>query len=284
MQFEIQHTTVYRYARPVSLEEHRLLLFPRGSHDVRVLASSLRCTPEADLHWSQDVFGNVVATAMFGEAAKELVIDSHVTVEQCAPTWPVYQIAPAAHSYPFVYSHAEFVDLGGYLAPQHEDANRAISDWARAHVYSSPTDTLSLLKDINNSILGSVKYRTRDEAGTQSPIETLSLLSGSCRDIAALFIDAVRHLGFGARAVSGYLFDPDVLPHDAGSTHAWAEVYLPAAGWIAFDPTHQRVGLANLVPTAVGRCNNQIMPVSGGYFGSAEDFLEMDVRVSVAAS
>ncbi len=83
----------------------------------------------------------------------------------------------------------------------------------------------------------------------------------------------------GARAVSGYLFDPDTPLGDDGSTHAWAEVYLPGAGWIAFDPTHRRVGSANLIPVAAGRCNNVIMPVSGGYVGAAEDFVAMNVTV-----
>src|SRR5690606_18824325 len=98
------------------------------------------------------------------------------------------------------------------------------------------TDTLSLLKDLNNGVLGDILYRVRDEQGTQTPAETLTLKSGSCRDIAGLFIEAGRHLGFGARAVSGYLFDPEQQADDSGSTHAWAEIYLPGAGWIAFDP------------------------------------------------
>ncbi len=136
-------------------------------------------------------------------------------------------------------------------------------------------------QDINSGTTAAVAYRTRDEEGTQAPLETLTLGSGSCRDIAALFIDAVRHLGFGARAVSGYLFDPDVSDDDAGSTHAWAEVYLPCAGWIAFDPTHQRVGSANLIPVAVGRCNGQIMPVIGDYIGATEDYLSLEVMVQV---
>ncbi|WP_176594421.1 PHB depolymerase family esterase [Sphingobium sp. EM0848] len=82
-------------------------------------------------------------------------------------------------------------------------------------------------------------------------------------------------------AVSGYLFDPDVGVRDPGSTHAWAEVYLPTAGWIAFDPTHRRVGSSNLIAIAVGRCNSQIMPIRGGFTGAPDDFLGMDVRVSV---
>ena len=281
MKLHIQHSTTYRYARQVTLQPHRLMVFPRGSHELRVLTSSLLCTPGAELDWSQDVFGNVVATATLGAAAAELVIESLVTVEQCAPAWPIFRIAPGAHSYPFAYSDPEVLDLGSFLVPQHPDPGEVVANWARAFIHSSPTDTLSLLKDINNGVLGSVTYRTRDEAGTQAPAETLQVASGSCRDVAALFLDAVRHLGFGARAVSGYLFDPDASPDDAGSTHAWAEVFLPDAGWISFDPTHQRVGSANLVPVAVGRANGQIMPVTGDYTGAPEDFVEIDVRVSV---
>ncbi|OWK27860.1 transglutaminase family protein [Sphingomonas mucosissima] len=281
MKLRIEHSTTYRYACPVALQPHRLMLFPRQSHDLNVLATSLRCTPEPRLDWAQDVFGNVVATASFADQSDTLTIAVEMTVEQCAPAWPVFQIAPGAHSYPFTYSDEDVMDLGGLLTPQHPDENGALARWARGFIYGVPTDTLSLLKDINSGIIGAVAYRTRDEEGTQSPLETLAEASGSCRDIAALFIDAVRHLGFGARAVSGYLFDPDVPEGDVGSTHAWAEVYLPSAGWIAFDPTHGKVGSAELVPTAVGRCNGQIMPVTGGYTGGPADFVGMDVRVSV---
>jgi transglutaminase-like putative cysteine protease len=284
MKLDVRHLTTYRYTRPVTLQAHRLVMFPRGSHELRILASSLRCTPEAQVAWSQDVFGNVIATAHFETPSAEFVIESHVSIEQCASAWPVFLIAPGAHSYPFRYDETEATDLAGFLAPGHDDCDGSVANWASSFIHSMPTDTLSLLKDINNGVLASVTYRTRDEEGTQSPSGTLALGSGSCRDIAALFIEAVRHLGIGARAVSGYLYDPDAPSDDAGSTHAWAEVYLPGAGWIAFDPTHQRVGAAHLVPVAVARCNGQIMPVSGGYLGAAEDFEAMDVRVSVIAT
>lgn len=281
MQLRIRHDTVYGYRRPVELQPHQLMLAPRGNHELRILATSLRLTPEANLEWTQDVFGNVIATATFGGFADRLAISSDVTVEQCAPAWPVFRIAPGAHSYPFSYSAADATDLGALLVPQHADEQADVLRWAREFVASDPTDTLSLLKDINAGIRNDVRYRVRDEAGTQSPLQTLSLASGSCRDMSSLFIDAVRSLGFGARAVSGYLHDPYTAPEDEGSTHAWAEVFLPTAGWIAFDPTHGRVGAANLVPVAVGRCNGQIMPVAGGYTGSPEDFDAMEVRVRV---
>lgn len=281
MKIRIRHDTIYRYRRAVSLQPHRLILAPRGSHDLTILSSSLDLSPKADIAWAQDVFGNLVAVANFAVPTDMLTISSEVLVEQRALAWPIYQIAPGAHAYPFAYSHGEMADLGVLLHPQHDDPESVLEAWARSFVLGPTVDTLSLLKNINAGIADAVAYRTRDEEGTQSPLETLSIASGSCRDMSALFIDAVRHLGFGARAVSGYLHDPDVSSGEAGSTHAWTEVYLPAAGWIAFDPTRRRLGSANLIPVAVGRCNMQIMPVTGGYTGAAEDFSVMDVRVTV---
>lgn len=167
---------------------------------------------------------------------------------------------PGADFYPFRYSHDRVADLGALLRPTYADEDGALARWAEGFVRGSPSDTLSLRKGINAGIMAAVAYRTRGEEGTQAPLETLTLGSGSCRDIAALFIDAVRHLGFGARAVSGYLFDPDVSNDDGGSTHAWAEVYLPCAGWIAFDPTHMRVGSANPIPAPSGAATGRSCP------------------------
>ena len=194
------------------LQPHRMMLRPRSSHDVAVLASSLVFSPSAQLDWTQDVFGNLIATGTFSEPTAELVITSHLTVEQLAVEWPVFRIAPEAHSFPFQYSPDDIADLGALRVPEHGDPDGRLEAWARAFVRGTSTDTLSLLKDLNAGILGSVAYRVRDEEGSQTPLETLALASGSCRDIAALFIAAVRHLGFGARAVSGYLFDPKRMP------------------------------------------------------------------------
>jgi transglutaminase-like putative cysteine protease len=277
----VHHTTTYLYRRAVTLQSHRLMLVPRSSHELRVCSRSLQLEPKAEIEWTQDVFGNVVATGTFAEPTDQLTISAEVVVEQCASAWPIFRIAPAAHAYPFAYSEGEIADLAALLRLRHDDPGGEVARWARAFINSKPTDTLSLLKDINAGITNSVNYRVRDEEGTQSPVETLSIASGSCRDMSSLFIDAVRQLGFGSRAVSGYLYDPSASLDDLGSTHAWAEVYLPSAGWIAFDPTHRRVGSANLIPVAVGRCNGQIIPVQGGYLGQPDDFLQLKVNVSV---
>lgn len=283
MRFRIFHRTTYRYAVDVKLQPHRLVVWPRGSHDLNTVSKSLTFSPIAQVDWTKDVFDNLVATANFNAPARELVITNELTVEQSAAAWPVFQIAPDAHSYPFDYSPDDLIDTGAFLRPAPSSQDR-VASWAKGFVRSNPTDTLSLLKDINSGILGTVSYRTREEEGTQTAEETLGKLSGSCRDIAELFIEGVRHLGFGARAVSGYLYDPSARLDDPGSTHAWAEVYLPSAGWIAFDPTQQRVGESNLIPVAVARSNRQIMPVTGAYTGVPKDFVGMDVEVRVTGT
>jgi transglutaminase-like putative cysteine protease len=282
MRLNIIHQTTYRYAAIVSLNPHRLVVTPRNSHTLATLSKSLSFAPDADVEWMQDVFGNLIATATFSQATTELVITGEATVDQAATLWPVFRIAPNAHSYPFDYETDDALDLGSLAAP--EVASRVdVAAWVRGFVRGPSTDTLSLLKDINTGMLDRVAYRPRDEERTQSAAETLAKASGSCRDIAELFIEAVRHLGFGARAISGYLYDAKASVSDRGSTHAWAEVFLPGAGWIAFDPTQRRVGEANLIPVAVARSNRQIMPVSGSYVGSPKDFIDMDVTVRVTA-
>lgn len=283
MRLLIRHETRYRYAQPVTLQPHTLIVTPRDGAELTTISRSIRTEPEATLAWTVDVFGNRIVTATFSRPTTELVITSEATIEHCAAEWPVFAIDPSAHAYPFAYSLDDVIDLGGLAQPDWlKPGGERVAAWARGFVMGQSTDTLSLLKDLNAGILDAVAYRVRDEEGTQSAKETLDLASGSCRDIAALFIEAARHLGFGARAVSGYLVDTDGFADDAGTTHAWAEIYLPGAGWIAFDPTHRRVGGAHLVPVAVARLNRQIMPVTGGYVGQPGAFEAMTIEVEVA--
>lgn len=281
MRLRIVHTTLYQYAREVGFNPHRLMLRPRGGPDVQVLQHALRCSPSAEVSWAQDVFGNPVATASFAARGDRLSITSELVVEAQVDLWPVFQIPPRAQSYPYDHSADERIDLGALRG--RPDSGPGVRLWAQAFVRSRPTDTLSLLKDLNAGVLASVAYRPREEEGVQTGAETLAMASGSCRDLAALFIEAARHLGFGARAASGYIFDPETPGQQADTTHAWAEVYLPGAGWVAFDPTHGRVGAGGLITVAVGRSNGQIMPVVGSYAGGPNDRLGMEVEVAVCA-
>jgi transglutaminase-like putative cysteine protease len=281
MRLRIVHTTTYRYARAVGFNPHQLMVRPRGGPDIQVLEHTLLFSPSADIAWAQDVFGNLITTAQFRERASELAIKSELVVEADANLWPVFQISPRAQTYPYQHSPDELIDLGALrLGPE---GGQSVRWWAEGFIRSRPTDSLALLKDLNAGVLGRVAYRPRDEEGVQTGAQTLEMASGSCRDMAALFIEAARHLGFGARAASGYLFDPQAPNRQTDTTHAWAEAYLPGAGWIAFDPTHGRVGAGGLITVAVGRCNAQIMPVVGSYVGAPDDLQGMDVEVAATA-
>jgi transglutaminase-like putative cysteine protease len=113
----------------------------------------------------------------------------------------------------------------------------------------------------------------------QSARETLSLGSGSCRDFALLFMEAVKCLGLASRFVSGYLYAP-LMSSQVGSTHAWAEVYLPGGGWKGFDPTIGDIVGSDHIPIAVSRLAESVPPISGSYRGSAESKLDVGVWVS----
>lgn len=284
--FTIRHRTIYRYRRPVALGPHRLQLRPRESRSLRVMSADIAVTPPAALAWANDVFGNAIATVSFSMPADSLIVESHIVIEHQAEPWPVFDIASSAISFPFQYSEGERLDLGALLIPQHPDPDGRLLAWAKGFVRSSPTDTLSLLKDLNAGITTCISYQSRDDERTQSPLETLDRGRGSCRDIALLLIEAARRLGLGARIVSGYLAERSapgstIGSTDAGSTHAWAEIYLPGAGWITFDPTNRTMGDFNLIPVAVARDIKQVIPVSGSFIGAPDDFLGMTVEVGV---
>lgn len=284
----IRHRTTYRYREAVQLGPHRLLLRPREGHDLRLLSSRLELTPAASVSWTNDVFGNAVATAQFSGMTDRLTVENLAIVELNAVPWPVFDIATSALRYPFFYSQDERIDLGALATPHYRDPDGRFAAWARGFVRGEGTDTLALLKDLAAGVAGQISYQSREEEGTQSPLQTLDRGWGSCRDIAVLFVEAARLLGFGARIISGYLYNPDRARREAstgwietGSTHAWAEIFLPGAGWITFDPTNRAMGGFNLIPLAVGRVIAQVMPMTGTFVGMTDAFQGMTVEVTV---
>jgi transglutaminase-like putative cysteine protease len=281
----IYHETTYKYLAPIQLGPHRLMLRPRESRNLRLVAHDLKLTPTATVTWAHDVFGNAVATATFQGLSDTLIIESTVELSLDEEQWPVFDIAASAVNFPFLLTEDEVLDLGALRLQAYLDSYGRLREWAQGFVTANPTDTLCLLRDLCGGVAAQVAYEIRESEGTQTPTQTLNLNQGSCRDFAVLFIDAVRSLGFGARIVSGYLYDPD---HNAlgtsgsGSTHAWAEVYVPGAGWITFDPTNRSIGRFNLIPVAVARHIRQTIPISGSFAGDPDALEEMSVRVRVA--
>ncbi|WP_421988873.1 transglutaminase family protein [Roseococcus sp.] len=281
----VTHTTTYRYAVPVTLGPQRLMLRPHDSHDMRLLSATLTLSPVGKLRWYHDVFGNSIAMAEFEDATRELVIRSDLVVERFGDERGrdfAAEIAPEARNWPFLYSSDDRADLGNMMIAQYPDPGGRVLRWGQGFVAAYPTPTLGLLRDINASIQAGFTYRAREEAGTQTPLETLDGGSGTCRDFAVLMIETCRALGFGARLISGYLREPEESALlGAGSTHAWCEVYLPGAGWIPFDPTNGLMGSSDLIRVATVRDIRQAPPISGSFIGQPEDFLGMEVSVEV---
>lgn len=260
---------------------------PRDSHDLRHVKSTMSILPTPDIRWKHDVFGNSIAVATFSDAADELVLESDVTVEQFASADPDFPVAPRGRTLPVAYTTDELDDLGRSTVRHYPDQEGELESWARSFLGPEGAgDTLDVLKGMTTEIARTFEYVARNDEGTRTPVETLQRGSGTCRDFALLMMEAARTLGIAARFVTGYLYDPTVGPDEqslrgAHATHAWMQVYLPGCGWIEFDPTNGIVGGSNLIRVGVTRDPSQAMPVTGTYFGAAEDFIDLTVNVSV---
>ncbi len=293
--YDITHTTTYRYAQPVTFGEHRVMFRPRDSHDLRVLATDLDVSPESTVRMIQDPHSNSVALVQPLKRATELKIVCSFTIEHAHTNNLELPLSPTAEFFPFAYSVDERFDLEQYLRPHHDDPDGKLTAWARQFIRTDgPTITRNLLVAMNQFIRDEFEYAARDEEGTQSPIRTLELGSGSCRDFALLMMEAARRLGVATRFVSGYLYDPALdegaaaeestenpTTVGAGATHAWLQAYLPGAGWVPFDPTNNLLGGSQLLRVGVARDPTQAAPVRGSWYGAPDAYLGMDVAVRV---
>jgi len=262
----IQHRTHYRYAFPVTFEPHRLVIRPREGHDLRVEKLDVRIEPSARLIWTRDIFGNSIAQAHFDDSADNLVIDSDVTVRRffdpAAP--PHYE--QSASPYPFSYDTLEHGIITGYLTPVYAEESAAVQQWISTlpqpgSFPSAEAFAIRLAEIIHESI----EYLRREQKGVQTPATTLSLKTGSCRDVATLMMETLRHLGIAARFASGYL-DCPATRAARGSTHAWTEVYFPQLGWRGFDPTTGKPCDHRHIVTGTSHHPRGVMPISGRFF------------------
>ena len=288
----VRHTTTYHYTRPVSFGEHRLMFRPRDSHDMRLTGTNLRIAPPpAETRWLHDVFSNSITLVTFDRPAETLVFESTIDIVHYGSPAVDFPVDPYARTYPFSYPVHEVPDLNRLIERHYVDGQHRVDGWAKAFVQEAedPVDTVGLLREITQAIHREFSYEVRHAVGTRSPAETLTRGSGSCRDLALLMMEVVRSLGFAARFVSGYLYDPALdrqgdaadAMQGGGNTHAWVQVYLPGAGWVEFDPTNGRMGGANLIRVAVARDPNQAIPLQGTFTGYPDDFVRMDVDVQV---
>ena len=264
---------------------------PRESYDQRLLACELEITPKPIRQRSMhDVFGNCVVVVDFACRTRTLTFESHVRLDHTPlPAFSDFdgEIEDYGGYLPVAYTDEDLPELAQSIAGQHADPGNLVAECARRFV--SPvgrTRLQRLLGDMTQAIYADFQYSTRLAQGVQSPTQTLALGSGSCRDYAVLMMEAVRSLGLAARFVSGYIYSPYSSQADrgrigGGHTHAWVRVFLPACGWVEFDPTNCIVGNADLVRVAITRDPRQAVPLHGVWEGEADDYLGMEVSVDV---
>jgi len=292
MKIWVDHLTEYRYERPVRFGEHSLYLRPRESQTIHVSSFSLRCQPEGKVRWMRDCFNNVVAVVSFGSVESDLLSFHCQMAFDVAKENPFdFILEPRARQFPFSYDDREKNALRPYLEPEESERWR-ILDWLRSTLGDARAtrDTLSFLTDLNLAIHRNIAYERRDEEGTQTANQTLERATGSCRDMAELFVATSRQLGLAARFVSGYLYEPPpadgavLFNRAAGSMHAWAEVYLPGAGWRGFDPTNGLLTDHRFLSSAVANQPQWVNPIQGQYFQQGGVGSQMTVHLQVTGS
>jgi len=278
----IEHRNIYHYNCPVECNTHRLMLRPLEGHDVNIHSSSLVIQPTHRIRWKQDVLNNSIALVDFTEKADQLLIESHLAVEQFNLNPFDFILEMYVQELPFEYHTDEAPDLAPYRKSHYPEDTAAIREWLKPFLGPrGRTKTLEFLINLNQSVPMSFRYQRREESGVQTPAETLKSRSGSCRDFALLFMEAARHVGLAARFVSGYLCgDSSGQPEVASdATHAWTEIYLPGAGWKGFDPTCGTLAAGLHVRVAVAREPSQATPIRGAFLGPAANYLGMEVKV-----
>ena len=261
------------------------MMRPRESFDQRLINAKLEIEPEPiSLRWIHDVFGNSLALARFEGRSRCLTVSSVTQLDHAPLSRHEIEIEDYARLFPFTYSSEDMPDLLRSIERQHLDPDRIVDGWARDFIDDDgPTETVGLLAAMAGTIRRDFAYVARHEKGTQTPIQTLALRQGSCRDFAVLMIEAVRALGFAARFVSGYVYDPspDEGLVGGGNTHAWVRVFLPGSGWVEFDPTNGIIGNRGLIRVAVARDPYQAIPLSGSWAGFPGSFEDMDIEVDI---
>ncbi len=265
----IRHETRYAYERPVSFTPHRLLVRPRDSHAIRILKATLQLSPAGDTRWIYDALGNCVCVYTPRGPSTQLTVVSNLAIARYpSPLAPLAIQDPHTAS-PIVYPHPDRRVLGPFMQPAWEDDEAVLRGWLGQHMGRWDEPVLDFLQRLNRAIHTEFRYAERQEAGVQAPSRTIQLGSGSCRDLAWLMIEVLRRLGYAARYIMGYLYSPaSAQVRGAGATHAWCEVFLPALGWMEFDPTNGLVESADLIRVATVRTPEEAAPVSGGIIGN----------------
>ena len=267
----LHHKTHYRYDRSVALGPHVVRLRPAPHCRTPILSYSLNLAPKPHfINWQQDPHSNYLGRVVFPEKARELLVEVDLVAEMSVFNPFDFFLEPAAEQFPFTYEPWLQKDLAPFLEVSADGA--PLQEFVRT-IDRRPRRTIDFLVDLNSQLSKQIAYVIRLEPGVQTPDETLRLARGSCRDTGWLLVQSLRHLGLAARFVSGYLIQlmPDVKSLDGPSgasadftdLHAWAEVYLPGAGWIGLDPTSGLLAGEGHIPLAATPDPFSAAPITG---------------------
>lgn len=282
----LHHVTHYKYDQLVSLGPQVIRLRPAPHTRTRVSGYSLKVLPEKHfINWQQDPQGNWLARFVFPEPTKEFKVEVDFIASMDVVNPFDFFVEPYAEKFPFAYPSELAAELAPYLKTSEPTPLFAAY---LASIPRGPSNTVNFLVDLNAKLREKIKYIVRMEPGVWTPEETLKAASGSCRDSAWLLIETLRHLGLAARFVSGYLIQlvPDIDPFegprevaaDFTDLHAWAEVYIPGAGWVGFDVTSGMLTGEGHIPVAAAPHYRTAAPISGAVSaGNAEFSFDMSV-------
>jgi uncharacterized protein (DUF2126 family)/transglutaminase-like putative cysteine protease len=286
----VHHLTHYMYDRPVHLGPQIIRLRPAPHSRTRVISHSLKVSPANHfVNYQQDPYGNWQARYVFPEPVTELKIEVDLVADMTVYNPFDFFVEENAQKWPFQYNVDIRPDLVIYRVPG--KAGPRLKKYL-ASIDKSPQPTVDFIVGLNAQLAKDINYVIRMEPGVQTPEETLEIGSGSCRDTSWLLVHILRHLGFAARFVSGYLIQlkPDLVSldgppgtdHDFTDLHAWAEVYLPGAGWIGLDPTSGLLTGESHIPLAATPHYRNAAPISG-MVGFAEVEFDFDMYVKRVA-
>lgn len=285
MFLQIDHTTLYRYGAPVGFTPHFLRFLPRTTPGLHLLKSSLTITPTASVKWNFDLLGNIVGKATFPDTATELLITSSLLMEQYVTNPFDFLLEDRALQLPLTYTDREQSLLAPFLQSLDKTASPLLGTWLQPFLdqnggASSRPSTLGTLIAMNSAISTLFRYASRHSEGIWSVEEVLHRKEGTCRDFAHLMIEAARFLGIAARYVSGYLCSSPGGREGESYTHGWCELYLPGAGWRAFDPTNGILADAHHIAVATSVAAGEIPPVEGSYCGAPDLVIAHEVTIS----